>query len=171
MSGDGRRGAGDHGAAAATATLARVEFDVSDDAFVRAPGPLVYRRLTDLGAWPDWWPDARVAPVGTPRGAELFALRLRERPCRRLDLVVHPHGWRLDTGFAYTVEGDLDGRGEFWLERDHGGTVVHHLLRCRVTRRGAGRHVARYRRCLRRGLWSFKDSVESEVRAAMGLTP
>jgi hypothetical protein len=51
-----------------------------------------------------------------------------------------------------------------------GGTVIHHVLSAEP--RGAALVTLRtYRRALRRGLWGFKDAVQTEVRAAIGMQP
>lgn len=159
---------------------AGVALHVDDDGFVRAPAPLVYRRLTHVLAWPEWWPGVEV--VERPRerapdaGAtvspdEVVALELVGAPGRRVRLTARLHDWRLDAGFALALRGDIEGRAEFWLERGWGGTVVHHLV-------VATSHHPRpltvhgdYRRALRRGLWALKDLVELEVRTGAGLTP
>jgi hypothetical protein len=142
---------------------------VDDDGFVRAPVGLVYRRLTDIGRWQQWWPGVRVAAMDDAAGTERWAVQVGSTR-RSLSLVVTPHTWRHDAGFALTVSGDLEGGGEFWLEPVAGGTVVHHVLSAEP--RGTPLVTLRtYRQALRRGLWGFKDAMQTEVRTAVGLQP
>lgn len=144
----------------------------ADDAtFVRAPESLVYRRLTDLAAWPTWWPGCEVTPVPSPPGAERFAVRLAIGRGRRLACMVRPHGWRHDLGVVLALTGDLDGRGELWLEPTGGGTIVHHVLAATTPRAQPVRVLAAYRRAVRVGLWGLKDLLQVEVRTSVGLLP
>ena len=145
-----------------------MELHVDDDGFVRAPAPLVYRRLTDVGAYDGWWPGLSVTRLEGPDEAWRFRMR---HGLTRLDFEAVPGKWRLDTGFVLTLSGNLEGRAEFWLERIADGTTVHHLLVARTDRRAPLRLLRAYRRVLRRGLWAFKDRLQSEVRAEAGLQP
>lgn len=143
------------------------EVHVDDDGFVRAPRGLAYRVLTDLGQWPTFWPGCRVAARG-----DAFEVLLRpDRWSRPLPLVLRPHAWRHDEGFAVDVDGALRGRGEFWLEAGWGGTVVHHLLAAEVVSGRPHRVLPAYRAALRRGLCGLKDSLQSDVRRLLDLTP
>jgi hypothetical protein len=143
---------------------------VDDDVFVRAPAPLVYRRLTNVGGWPAWWRGLSLRALDDPDGAEVWALDVRRDPIRGLRLELRPHGWRHEHGFKVALAGDLAGDGEFWLERVAGGTVVHHLLSATAARAPV-RTLTTYRAVLRRGLWGFKDRIQTEVRTAVGLVP
>lgn len=144
----------------------------ADDAtFVRAPESLVYRRITDLVAWPTWWPGCEVVGLPSPPGSERFAVRLAAGGGRRLACTVRPYGWRHDLGVALALTGDLDGRGELWLEPTGGGTVVHHMLAATTPRPHPTRVLAAYRRAVRVGLWGLKDLLQVEVRTAVGLVP
>jgi hypothetical protein len=148
-----------------------VDVHIDDDGFVRAPAPLVYRRLTDVLGWPRWWPGVRVEPRPSEGDDEVVALDLATAPARRLRLSARLHGWRHDQGFALELHGRVSGRAEFWLEPGWGGTVVHHLL---VGRIDGPRPLAvhgDYRRVVRRGLWGLKDAVELEVRTGAGAPP
>lgn len=143
---------------------------VDDDAFVRAPAELVYRRLGDLAGWPTWWRGVRVQPMADAAGRETWAVEMARSRWHGLRVAVRPHTWRHDTGFTLALTGDVDGEAEFWLEPLEGGTVVHHLM----TGRPAGRArptLATYRTVVRRGLWGCKDALQTEVRTAMGLAP
>jgi hypothetical protein len=157
-----------------------VELHVDDDAFVRAPVALVYPRLTDLGAWSDWWPGVRTTRTGEEAAAdgsdtaptEVWDLTYRASWSRRpIRVVARPGQWRHDAGFRLDLEADLEGWAEFWLEDDHGGTVVHHLLVAGTAHRRPVRLLRDYRLVLRRGLWELKDDLQREVRTAQGVAP
>lgn len=143
---------------------------VDDEAFVRAPAPLVYRRLTNIGRWPTWWRGLRVTAMADGAGRETWALELAPSRWRGLRVAAQPHTYRHDVGFQLALSGDLDGRAEFWLAPVEGGTVVHHLLAAEPA--GSPRAALRlYRAAVRHGLWGFKDAVQAEVRTAVGLQP
>lgn len=144
---------------------------VDDDGFVRAPRSLVYRRLTDIGAWPDWWRGVRVRSMPPRQGDETWGLELAGRRTRRLRVAARAHGWRHNEGFALALAGDLEAHAEFWLEEVGGGTVVHHVLTGRTPLRRPLQVHADYRRALRRGLWGLKDALQLEARSAAGLEP
>jgi len=156
---------------------ATVALHVDDDGFVRAPAGLVYRRLSHVAAWPEWWAGARVRPMphapapGADPTDEVWALDLPVAPLRRLRLAARLHGWRHEQGFVLALSGAVDGRAEFWLEPTAGGTVVHHLLNADVPA-DRFRAVHRdYRRAVRRGLWGLKDRLHLEARTSAGLQP
>jgi hypothetical protein len=159
---------------------AGVALHIDDDGFVRAPAPLVYRRLTHVLAWPQWWPGTEV--VERPRelapdavaGAdpdEVVGLELVGAPGRRVRLTGRLHAWRLDAGFSLDLRGDIEGHAEFWLEPGWGGTVIHHLVIASTSHPRPLTVHADYRRALRRGLWALKDLLELEVRTGAGLLP
>lgn len=143
---------------------------VDDDGYVRAPAPLVYRRLTDVARWPTWWRGVRTTPMADGTDREVWAVELTRDPLRGLRVAAWPHTFRHEIGFTMTLTGDLVGTCEFWLEAAPGGTVVHHLLSAEATRRPRATQ-ATYRAVLRRGLWGLKDAVQTEVRTAVGLAP
>lgn len=158
----------------------RTAVHVDDDGFVRAPAGLVYRRLTDVAGWPDWWPGVRVRPMppeaapDAPADApehEVWALELAGAPLRRIRVAARLHGWRHEQGFVLTLRGDLQGRAEFWLEPTNGGTVVHHLLVATAPKGRARLVLTDYRRAVRRGLWGLKDRLHVEARTSAGLRP
>lgn len=157
-----------------------VPLHVDDDGFVRAPAALVYRRLSDVAGWPDWWARARVRPMPPERGPdaapgdpadEVWALDLPVAPLRRLRLAARLHGWRHEQGFVLALRGDVEGRAEFWLEPASGGTVVHHLLNADVPAERLRTLHRDYRRAMRRGLWGLKDRLHLEARTSAGLQP
>ena len=149
----------------------RGEITIDDATFVRAPTPLVYRRLTDLAAWPVWWPHARIRELPRLGGDERWALSLRAGPATQLRLGLTCVRWRHEAGLVLAVQGDLAGRVELWLEPVAGGTVVHHLGVIAATRRWPRRTVIGYRRAVRAGLWGFKDALHLEMRTAIGVHP
>ncbi|HEX9766532.1 MAG TPA: hypothetical protein VGA36_07190 [Nitriliruptorales bacterium] len=136
---------------------------VDDDGFVRAPVGLVYRRLTDIGAWSSWWPAVRTSAI--PGGEEAWQVAFGRRGPRCQAI---PGTWRHDQGFRLALTGDLEGTLEFWLEEGHGGTVVHVILQADSAARRPLRVLARFRRSARRGLWALKDMLQAEVRQAIG---
>lgn len=148
-----------------------VELHVDDAGFVRAPTPLVYRRLTQVDAWPGWWRGVRVRPVDASAGTPAWSVELAVGRGRRLRYEVRPHGWRPDRGLLLALRGDVVGSGEFWLEPTHGGTVVHHLLVARTTLPRPARVLADHRRAVRVALWGLKDALHLEARSSVGLRP
>jgi uncharacterized protein YndB with AHSA1/START domain len=170
---------------------------VDDDAFVRAPAPLVYGLLADPDHYEDWWPGFRMraaAPagsswssearaeggpresglVGRPRepGSSRFDFTLTVRgPHRRLQLRARPYRFRTDKGLYLALDGDLAGTVEWWLEGAHGGTVVHQLSRLDVRRGRVHRVSDAYRAAMRRAAGGLKDAAQTEVRRRAGLPP
>lgn len=136
------------------------DLHVDDDGFVRAPADRCYGALTDVAAWPRFWPSTTVRDHGDDRYT-LVAGRRSWRPLpgrpRRLRLDATVGAWRDQVGFTSTLTGDLDGRWEIWLEPGWGGTVVHHVLAAR----GAPSLLPPFRRWLRSGLWGLKDHLEA----------
>lgn len=142
---------------------------LDDDGFVRAPVELVYRRLTDVGSWGDWWPGLRIAALDAPDDDERFAATFRGSwPRRSLRVTIAPHTWQHHDRFTITCTGDLIGEGQWWLEPGWGGTVVHHWFVGGTERRNPLAVLTAYRQAVRRGLWGFKDEVQSVVRAEAG---
>ncbi|MBW3662120.1 MAG: hypothetical protein KY469_03385 [Actinobacteria bacterium] len=147
----------------------RSDLHLDDDGFVRAPVPLVYRRITDIAAWEEWWPGLKVEPRSAPGEAERFDLTLRRRTALgSLRLEIRPHSWQHHDRFSFEYRGALVGHGQWWLEAGWGGTVVHHWFVGHSERRQPLKVLAAYRRALRRGLWGFKDHVQSLVRTEAG---
>lgn len=144
---------------------------VDDAGFVRAPQPLVYRRLTAIDAWPSWWAGLELQPRPPVGPDPVWAVRVATTRRRRLHLLLRPHGWRHDAGFRLELRGDVVGQAEFWLEATGGGTLVHHLATFRTELPAPLRVLSDYRRALRRGLWGIKDRVQVEARSSAGLLP
>jgi uncharacterized protein YndB with AHSA1/START domain len=148
-----------------------VQLDADDAGFVRAPVELVYRRLTDVADWPSWWPGLRVRSAPPVGGDEVWLLDVPAGRLRQVRLAARCHGWRFNAGFHLALHGDIDGRGEFWLEPVAGGTVVHHVLSGTTTLPHPRRVLADHRRAVRRGLWGLKDALQLETRTSAGLLP
>lgn len=148
-----------------------MRLSVDDAGFVRAPRELVYRRVTDIRTWPSWWPGTRVRPLPSVGPDERWGLEIAAAPGLRLRLGLTPVRWRHDVGFELLLDGDLDGRGEFWLEEVRSGTVVHHLVVAGSPLRWPSRVHRGYRRAARRGLWGLKDVLQLEARTSAGLLP
>ena len=144
---------------------------VDDAGFVRAPIELVYRRVTDIREWPSWWPGTQVRPLRAVGPDERWGLEVRAGRGLRLRLGLTPVRWRHEAGFELLLDGDLSGRGEFWLEPAGSGTVVHHLLVAESPLLWPGRVHRGYRRAVRRGLWGLKDVLHIEARTSVGLVP
>lgn len=133
-------------------------------AHVAAPSALVYRLVTDLGAWGSWWPRVRVRPADLP---DTHEVRVGRGP-RAVRVRVEAHGWRHDVGVRLRLSGDLEGEAEWWLDPRPHGVVVH--LRTAV--RARSRRAARtWRRAARRGLMAATDRAELAVRLALGRAP
>jgi hypothetical protein len=148
-----------------------MELHVDDAGFVRAPVELVYRRVTDIGDWPDWWPGVRVRRASDAGDAETWLLELSGARARRLRVRARAHGWRFHAGFALELTGDVEGAWELWLEPTHGGTVVHHVVIARTDAARPLQVLADHRRAIRRGLWGLKDALQIEARTSAGLVP
>lgn len=148
-----------------------MDLHVDDDAFVRAPAALVYRRLTDVGGWPGWWPGLRATALSSPDAEERWALELRRSRRRAIRVAARPHQWRHDAGFRLDLSGDVVGWAEFWLEPGWSGTVVHHVAVATTDSPQPRKVLADYRAVLRRGLWALKDDLQGAVREVAGLTP
>lgn len=151
-------------------TRPKPQLTVDDATFVRAPEALVYRRMTDLAAWPSWWPECEVTTLQAGEG-ERFAVRLRAPRGRRVCCTVQPHGWRHDLGVVLALDGDVTGRAELWLDPTGGGTVVHHVAALTSPLPRPRRVLEAYRRAVRTGLWGLKDLLQVEVRTSVGLAP
>lgn len=140
---------------------------VEDRALVRAPIGLVYAAITDLTRWQDWWPSVSVRSDGV---REHWRLRFGGRTSGPRCTAV-AGDWRHDVGFRLALDGDLVGSAEWWLEPQRGGTLVHHLLEVGHPDGGdARRRIARFRRCVRRGLWGLQSHAEAAVLLALADT-
>ena len=129
---------------------------VDDAGFVRVPEAHCYPVLTDVAAWPRFWPATEVVDHGRDR----LSLTAGTWP-RRLLVEVTAGSWRHDAGFTMTLGRDLEGTWEVWLEPGFGGTVVHHVVAARARR---GWAPGTFRRWLRRGTWALKDELEHAAR-------
>lgn len=152
---------------------------INDAGFVRAPVDLVYRRITDVPTWSTWWPGLRTRrlPPGSDPGhgqpsadRERWGVEIRPGPASVIRFGLAVVRRRPGVGMDFVVEGDLHGRGEFWMEAMAGGTVVHHLMTATTSLRWPIHLQRRYRRSVRRALWGLKDTLQSEMRTSMGVT-
>lgn len=143
---------------------------VDDDAFIRAPRPLVYRRLTDVAGWPRWWQGMQVDVHHAGDGTEQFAVSWRGTRRTRVRLMISLRDFRHDLGFALDLRGDVAGRGEYWLEDVNGGVTVHHVCDGRTAGEALPTLEA-YRQMVRQGFFGLKDAVQCEVRTAVGQQP
>lgn len=159
---------------------------MTDAILVRAPVGLVYRALTDVTGWPDWWPGCRVTPIGAvgtaeaspdPASSDAYALELRGAG-RPLRMTMTVHGWRHDLGMFVDVTGALELRTEWWLETRPDGAVVHHLLHEPLAQAAPARRSRRdrsaqdrYLRGVAAGMQSLKDRLELTVMVALGRVP
>ncbi len=119
--------------------------DLIDETFIAAPPDRVAARVADPAQWARWWPG------------------------RRLDVFMD----RGERGIRWSVNGDLVGSAEIWLEPVLDGTLVHYFVRAEPprpsgdaplsARRGA-RLRAREARRWKRQVWALKDELEAGRR-------
>src|SRR5690625_4802276 len=140
---------------------------IDDAGFVRAPIELVYRRVTHVGAWPQWWPGLHVRPLPPVDERERFSLGLHRGRLRLLRFCATFSGWRHEQAMLIELSGDLRGNAELWLEPLPGGTIVHHVASVSSDLRFARHTVVGYRRGVRRGLWGLKDALQLEMRTSI----
>lgn len=143
---------------------------VDDAAYIRAPRPLVYRRLSDVARWPTWWIGLQAERLSAVNNIETWSLQAQRDIFRSLSLTLCLHTFRHDMGFAMQLAGDVSGTAEYWLEDQAGGTIVHHVL-VGETSRPLVPTLTTYRAVVRRGLFGLKDVVQTEVRTAVRLLP
>jgi uncharacterized protein YndB with AHSA1/START domain len=148
-----------------------MDVSIDDAGFVRAPVDLVYRRLTAIDRWPQWWQQTDVRVLPPSDGSQRWGVGLMTGPAFRLRYGLTVDRWRHEAGFSFRMDGDVSGRGEFWLEPVASGTVVHHLVVATTPLRRTRRVVGGYRRSVRRGLWGLKDALQLEARTSAGVTP
>jgi hypothetical protein len=165
---------------------------VTDAILVRAPVGLVYRTLTDVTGWSDWWPGRRTMPLAAVEAvgavdsvdaqsasasSDAYALELRvgRRPLR---MTMTVHGWRHDLGMFVDVTGAVELRTEWWLETRPDGAIVHHLVHGPLDGAASARRSRRdrsaqdrYLRSVATGMQSLKDRLELTVMVALGRVP
>jgi len=139
--------------------LAEVTVNTSDEIFVDAEPAEVYRALLTFGKDPSWWPGARTTSDGKHLGVVAPAGGLsRLRFAATVDHV------RPDEGLTWVFdEGELHGRGEWWLEPFKDGTIVHYYLIEAAKAsgaRGLDALVDKHRVAIRRGMNALKDFME-----------
>lgn len=151
--------------------------DIDDAGHVGAPVWLVWRRLTDVAAWPSWWVgtsvrmDDDVAMLALQVVGRDWTSPRRWVPLsggrRRLRVAAMPHDWNHEHAFHMTLAGDVTGEVEWWLEPTPSGTLVHHLGTVVSGAQADG--PITWRAAVRRGLWGLADALALEVRDAVGL--
>jgi len=161
---------------------------VTDAILVRAPVGLVYRALTDVVGWSDWWPGCRAVRVGSEVAAgavdgagsathDTYRLELKVAR-RRLRTSMDVHGWRHDLGMFVDVSGAVDLRTEWWLETRPEGAIVHHVVHRSSEAVPPARRSRRSRSAERRylgsvaaAMQSLKDRLELTTSVALGRVP
>ena len=123
-----------------------------DQGFVDAPPGIVYRSLSDIGAYASWWADAA-------GGESEGVVRIRLEP--RLVTEARPERHREGVGLFLRLGPPYDGTLEWYLERFEDGTVVNVFLDVGLAGRGDGsRRLRRIRSAIRRGLVGLKARLE-----------
>lgn len=133
--------------------------NTTDEIFVDAEPADVYRALLTFGKDASWWPGAKTESSGKRLTITIPAGSLsRVRFSAMVDNV------RPDEGLTWVFEdGDLTGRGEWWLEPFKDGTIVHYyLIEAEKTggARGLDATVDKHRVAVRRGMNALKDFME-----------
>lgn len=112
------------------------QLDLVDETFVVAEPARVAAAVRDPARWAAWWPDLRLG-VFQDRG---------------------------EAGVRWNVRGALTGSMEVWLEPYGDGVIVHHYVRCEVSRARRPGALARERRRrerhAKRVFWAVKDELE-----------
>ncbi|WP_216844074.1 hypothetical protein [Phytoactinopolyspora alkaliphila] len=120
----------------------RPAVDVMDESFVVAEPSEVAARFRDPALWQGWWPRLRIA-VTEDRG---------------------------DEGVRWSVDGELVGTAEIWLQPWGDGVRVHWMLRAEPARPGGplgrrridpGRLTASYVTAYKSRLHALKDALEA----------
>jgi uncharacterized protein YndB with AHSA1/START domain len=139
--------------------------NTTDEFFIDSPPKRVYDALTETQRIAEWWPGVRVAP-----GDGRVAVRAPgfRRLARRVSFEARLDGLRPGEGVTWWLDrGELQGRGEWWLEAFKAGTIVHYYLDVERGDRGRVRRmssaVRRHRWAVRRGINALKDRLEGHV--------
>jgi hypothetical protein len=136
--------------------------NTTDEFFIDATPDRVLEQLADGERIREWWPGARVSVEGE-------RLRVRAPAFGRLAAAVtfeaRLDGLRPGEGLTWWLErGELQGRGEWWLEAFKDGTIVHYYLDVERGNRGRARRtsslIRRHRWAVRRGVNALKDLLE-----------
>ena len=141
---------------------------MTDTVLVRAPVGAVYRILTDLDGWPDWYVGCR--SVRRPAPAEARDAHDLVLPAgrRRWRCRVEVSGWRHDAGVRWDVRGPVTATTEWWLEGCREGTLVHHVVHAGPETPRHLRRVRRHRRAVVDAMQALKDHLEHAVAVAAG---
>lgn len=154
-----------------------MRLDIDDAGHVGAPVWLVWRRLTDIAAWPSWWVGSSVCMHADVAMLDLQVAGRGRRSqqwwwplpggVRTLRIAATPHDWDHEHALNMTLGGDVTGEVEWWLEQTPSGTLVHHVGTVASGAQADG--PATWRAAVRRGLWGLADALALEVRDAVGL--
>ncbi|GAC1410057.1 MAG: hypothetical protein NVSMB57_03310 [Actinomycetota bacterium] len=131
--------------------------NATDEIFIDAPADDVYRALLTFGKDAAWWPGAKTSSEGKRLRVTLPVGRVS-----RLSFEANIDNVRPDEGLTWWMDvGELNGRGEWWLEPFKDGTIVHYYLEVEQNgRRKIDDAVERHRFAIRRGMNALKDEME-----------
>lgn len=133
--------------------------NTTDEIFVDAEPADVYRALVTFGKDASWWPGARARSSGTR-----LSVRLPSGRFARVSFQANVGNVRPDEGLTWWIDdGEIVGRGEWWLEKFKDGTIVHYFLEAEPgsrRMRGMPARIRRHRWAIRRGLNALKDEME-----------
>jgi uncharacterized protein YndB with AHSA1/START domain len=137
--------------------------NTTDEFFIDAAPQRVYEALVGTSTIEEWWPGARVS---APPGRIALRIPVPRRAARPVAFEARVDGLRPGEGLTWWIEeGELHGRGEWWLEAFKSGTIVHYYLD--VDRGDGSRRVPsavrRHRWAVRRGINALKDRLEGRA--------
>lgn len=139
--------------------LGRVSVNTTDEIFVDAEPADVYRALLTFGKDASWWPGAK-----TETNGRRITVAVPAGAVARVRFVATVDNVRPDEGLTWVFEdGELSGRGEWWLEPFKDGTIVHYYLieADKIAgARGLDSLVDKHRVAMRRGMNALKDFME-----------
>lgn len=132
-----------------------------DSVFVRARRTEVHGLVGDVSRWGQWWPRALGDGDGAGDALVLVPPTWRARLRRRRQRVaVEVTKDRPGLGLRFCYRGDLTGECEFFYTDADAGTMVHHIARIDVPRRGWMHHLGDHRAVMRATLDELKDRLE-----------
>jgi hypothetical protein len=142
--------------------LGPVRANATDELFIQAAPEAVQRTLLGLSEDASWWPGARSGGGYGWVTLDMPVGYMRARAKMKAS-IPNSREWE---GFTWTLEeGEIVGRGEWWLEVFKDGTIVHYYLDVERGPGARGRRlptvVKRHRWAIRRGLNALKDLLET----------